>query len=292
MAAKQAGAPTIAFVTVSKGRLHHLKQTLPLMAAQQPDELIVVDYSCPDDTGGWAEANCPSAKIVRVPGESGFNISRARNLGAAAAKSDWLFFVDADVICEDGLLEWVKQHAKTGAYFRQSLSGSGKKSHAWGSFACRTADFVACGGYDDVLEGWGWEDDDLYQRLRLRGIDQVEYPFELASAINHGDDDRHLLPGIRTRWENHTINGCYVEAKRQIAQVRRTSGLRRPEREQIMEQTRRAVIEWFADGASSPISVRYIVSQDRPHAISPHLAIATQVTVTVLLAPLKPFEGR
>ena len=70
----------IAFVVTCKGRLHHLKETLPLIVKQEPDEIVVVDYGCPDGTAAWVAVNFPRVKIVQFDSPS-FNVSHARNLG-------------------------------------------------------------------------------------------------------------------------------------------------------------------------------------------------------------------
>jgi len=69
-----------AFVTTCKGRLHHLQQTLPLIAAQAPDEIVVVDYGCPQNSGDWVEAHFPGVKVVRTTDDPGFCLPRALDL--------------------------------------------------------------------------------------------------------------------------------------------------------------------------------------------------------------------
>ena len=78
---------TIAFVTTCKGRLHHIRQTLPRFLAEKPDEVIVVDYGCPDMAGDWVEENHPAAKVVRVTDDPEFCAARARNMGGRAARA-------------------------------------------------------------------------------------------------------------------------------------------------------------------------------------------------------------
>lgn len=56
---------TIAFITTCKDRLQHLKETLPLLVADKPTEIVVVDYDCPANSGDWVEANYPDVKVVR-----------------------------------------------------------------------------------------------------------------------------------------------------------------------------------------------------------------------------------
>ena len=88
---------TIALITTCKGRLHHLRETLPLMASQGADEIVVVDYGCPDGAGDWVEREFPGVRVVRVDDDPGFCLPRARNAGARASSARWLAFVDADV---------------------------------------------------------------------------------------------------------------------------------------------------------------------------------------------------
>src|SRR5665648_31901 len=96
--------PTFSLVTTCKDRLDHLKQSLPSMISQGFHEVIVVDYDCPQGTSRWISANLPSVIVVEVENEPLFNISKARNVGAARSSGDVLCFVDADVVLADGYL--------------------------------------------------------------------------------------------------------------------------------------------------------------------------------------------
>src|SRR5262245_33859911 len=62
-------------------------------AVPRPAELIVVADG--DSDGSWRVAEEFSAQVIRVSGPRG--PAQARNIGARAAHSDLLFFVDADV---------------------------------------------------------------------------------------------------------------------------------------------------------------------------------------------------
>ena len=64
-------------VTTCKGRLAHLKQSLPAMLAQDGAEVVVVDYCCPERAGDWVESAFPSVQVVRADGEEGFSNWRA-----------------------------------------------------------------------------------------------------------------------------------------------------------------------------------------------------------------------
>ncbi len=284
--APAAKGPTIAFITICKGRLHHLKQTLPTMAAQQPDELIVVDYSCPDSTGDWVEDAFPQARVVRVPGQAGFNASRARNAGAAAATSEWLFFVDADILMATGLGDALRAGLRPGNFYRPQFR---RDKGEFGSFACRAADFAAIEGYDEVFEGWGYEDTDLYERLALLGVRQQRYSADLTTAIPHDDGERHLLAGMRDRSENELVNTCYGHAKRAISLQRGGTGnLPLAERCKLMAGVRQVVGRWYAAGAAKPLPLRFVVAQNPGHKLATSMWVRTETAITVVLEPVAP----
>jgi glycosyltransferase involved in cell wall biosynthesis len=282
-----AGRPSVAIITTCKGRLHHLKQSLPLMLAQQPDELIVVDYSCPDGTGTWVEGAFPQVKLVRVPDQSSFNASRARNHGAAAAAGDWLFFVDADVLLRPEALEQVRPALKAGRFFTPWLKDVNEEVvQAYGTFFCPAADFAAIDGYDEVLEGWGGEDSDLYMRLKIRKLREMYYKTDILTVIDHGDDERNIATGMADRGENGAVNALYLQAKQKISLLRGGNGnLPLGERLELLRIARRFVGPWYKAGARAPLPVRFAVARTRPLTISAQMKVRTETTITVILEP-------
>jgi glycosyltransferase involved in cell wall biosynthesis len=105
----------ISAITTCKGRLEHLKQSLPALMATGM-EVIVVDYDCPDQAGAWVQANWPQARVVAVSDRPRFNRSAARNLGAAAATGEWLVFLDSDAIAAPAFVSAVEPLLKAGVF--------------------------------------------------------------------------------------------------------------------------------------------------------------------------------
>src|SRR5881409_3903042 len=95
---EQALARTISIITTCMARLEHLKLSLPAMLAQPGAEVVVVDFSCPQQTGDYVAKHFGRARVVSVPGEQSFSNWKARNAGAAAATGDLLLFCDADTV--------------------------------------------------------------------------------------------------------------------------------------------------------------------------------------------------
>ncbi len=108
----------IAFVTTCKGRLHHLKQTLPLLLAAGPDQIVVVDYACPDGTADWVKENYPQIDVVRVTDDPGWCLPRARNQGASQVDSGWICFIDADIKIDPSWVVWMQSSLEAGYFYR------------------------------------------------------------------------------------------------------------------------------------------------------------------------------
>ena len=155
---------SFSIITTCKGRLEHLKQTLPRMLEQGAAEVIVVDYSCPDGTAAWVGKHFPAARVVTVEGEQGFSNWRARNLGAAAATGDLLLFCDADTILAPNAGEAIAKALppKTYGFFKRNATARFNKAglrlgsnQLRGFHAIPAPAYRRLGGYDDVLRGWG-----------------------------------------------------------------------------------------------------------------------------------------
>lgn len=203
--------PVFSFITTCKGRLPHLQQTLPLMVQQEDSEVIVVDYGCPQKTGDWVAQHYPQAKVVRVTDDEGFCKSRALNLGAQAARTEWLIFIDADIRLVGDLLSWLRPLLAPGNFFRAEIDH--QRMDNFGTFACHRDDFAKTGGYDELLRGWGMEDNDMYQRLRSSGCTQHFYPARFLDPIQHGDEQRTQFSPYKNRWVSHMISSLYVQMK-------------------------------------------------------------------------------
>ncbi len=202
--------PRISFITTCMGRLDHLQQSLPTWLPQPDSEVVVVDYSCPQRSGDWVELAHPGVQLVRVPGETFFNLSKARNAGAKAASGRWLCFVDADVRLAPEFSTAVAPLLGAGCFLRVE---QGAPIDLVGTALISQEAFTAVGGYDDVLEGWGAEDYDIYLRLQHTGQLQTAFPARLLEAIPHGDELRTQHAAIRNRLLGWNVNRLYIEGK-------------------------------------------------------------------------------
>jgi hypothetical protein len=209
------GAPTLCFVIGCMGRLAHLKESLASAATQPGCSCVVVDYSCPDHCGDWVEATFPRIRVVRVPGKTRYNQCIARNAGGKVADAEWLCFRDADVILAPSFSQEVIPLLRQGAYYSAAPLDD---PALYGTFVCSRRDYLQIGGYDEVYEGWGDADLDLYASLANSGIKEERFPSTLLRHIPHD-------AAMRTRFYESrqtvswTINRLYRVAKFEVMRL-------------------------------------------------------------------------
>jgi hypothetical protein len=196
-----------------------------------------VDYNCPEGTGDWVNAHHPSVQVVRVHDISDFSIGKVRNLGAQKVATPWVCFVDSDTLLEPSFLKQVFSTLKDKKYY---LAESSTRDLS-GVVICATEDFKAIGGYDEVFEGWGCEDNDLYARLGHHGLVQNGVPSGLVSAIAHTDAERTRFHAITDRFLSLRINAMYLQVKTDLAREMRVAQLTQAERQRLYADVKRIV---------------------------------------------------
>jgi glycosyltransferase involved in cell wall biosynthesis len=227
-------ASPVSAVVTCKGRLEHLRQTLPLLMALPLRQIVVVDYDCPDGSGPWVAEAFPQATLVRATDRPHFNASAARNLGAAAATAPWLLFIDADTRVTPGLWDALVARLAPGVF----IVAKPRVPELCGTFVTARSDFEALGGFDETFQGWGAEDTDFLERLEMLGRRQDFYDASLASAIAHGHDLRMRHHRADNPHRTGLLNNIYRSAKNDLA--RQGVNLDAAGRQNLYEQLRRA----------------------------------------------------
>jgi len=230
--------PLLSAVTTCKGRLEHLKLSLPTLMALPDCEVVVVDYDCPDRSGDWVRATYPAAKVVRAEQRPLFNLAKARNLGVAAATSPWLLLTDADVLVAPEFSEAVQPLLQPGVYLRPEAAAV----ELSGTMIVAHGDLAEIGGYDEVFEGWGSEDLDVMMRLDLTGRRAGSFPGRLVTGMPHDDALRGRFHDVADPRANSLTNALYRHVKMDLWRL----GV------QPDEAARRAIYTQLRPGARSP----------------------------------------
>jgi glycosyltransferase involved in cell wall biosynthesis len=228
-------ARTFAIVTTCKGRLEHLKASLPRMVAQNCNEAIVVDYSCPQGTAAYVSENFPSVRVVPVEGQTHFSNWRARNAGAAVASSDVLVFVDADTILAEGAIDWIAAHVppRTFGYVDSATSRAFNQggprlaaNQLKGFQVVPLAAFRRVGGYDEILEGYAaGADTDLEQRLTMIGLTRRPIDARIVESVIQHDAASRVEHHATPVKFSYAAGLLYRAAKRTLLRLNRRAEL-------------------------------------------------------------------
>lgn len=174
----------ITFVTTVKGRLEHLQRTLPLLSPAS--RVVVVDYDCPQSSGCWA-GSIPNVKVVRVFDSGQFNNAKARNIGAKQVDTLWIGFIDCDIKVKMPLFE---------ESVKALLMDDGRLILAhkddWGLYGfmiMAKSDFDFIGGYDESMDGYAPEDEQVKRKLIGLGAKVFRVP-ECLKHMSHSNDLR------------------------------------------------------------------------------------------------------
>jgi len=206
--------PLLSFVIPAMGRLHHVKQALESVLKQPNSEVILVDWSCPEHTGDWAEATFkekyPNLKVVRVPDKKHFHLSAARNIGAKEANGEFLCFLDCDMILKDNFLGMCLSAMDGDSYIIFDFYSSGYA----GMIICPKKDFLKINGYDENIRGYGYEDDEFKCRISQLLLKSI-ISRNLANHIEHEDGERVKFYEEKDKFKSqeinkHLIHQCYL----------------------------------------------------------------------------------
>lgn len=144
--------------------------------------------------GSHATAVVPDIHVVRVDGEPQWVMSRAYNLAARLAEFDTLLKVDCDIVVHPHVASAHPIPSRgSNSYF---FAGNRVLARTASDFALedvtlmRRDAFWGVGGYDERIQSYGFEAQDLYQRIEARGIVRYNLSYSLVEHILHHDPSR------------------------------------------------------------------------------------------------------
>jgi glycosyltransferase involved in cell wall biosynthesis len=199
----------VSIIIPCKNRLKHLKMIFKEVLRQDYTniEIIVVDYRCPQGTSDHIKQNFKDERIKIVEAEVGadeWNLSAARNLGFKKSTGELLLFIDADTQLHHKFVGDCVNRIREGVF----LSGKHNPDQYSNSGCCmvRREDFIKVRGYNEVVEGWGTEDLDLYERLGKEGIVNEYFNFAYIRNIPHDNSVRNMYHGNKDIYETNSKN--------------------------------------------------------------------------------------
>jgi predicted glycosyltransferase involved in capsule biosynthesis len=181
------------------------------------NDIVIVDWSSADPISNCKSiTNNNKVHIVRVEDQQYFSLARSFNLAYdfTNPKNEIVVKIDADYLLTDETLFYklltsntftgtrLKDFFFTGSYiFTKSLSGF---------LIINKSDFCY---YNENMCGWGYEDIDLYERIKLQNINHIIVP-TLADYIYHIPHDDSLRVAnyqIKDTWQGRELNKSFSQ---------------------------------------------------------------------------------
>ncbi len=189
----------ISFCITCMNRCHHLKETLKKNIKDNYSltdvEFILLDYNSSDNLEEWIKKEMydyiRSGILVyyRTTTPIYYHRSHSRNMAFRLSEGNILCNLDADNFLGKGFaLKMINEFSQsTNIFYTSNLSSN----DIFGRVLMLSKDFFAIRGYNESLEGYGFEDVDLYMRLLNKGLKQMIFTNQLYyNYIKHSKMDR------------------------------------------------------------------------------------------------------
>lgn len=203
----------LTITTSCMNRNDMLIQTVPTWLEFPVKEIIIVDWNSSVPVIDTLKQNCiddKRIKVVRVDNQEFYRHSIARNLKVEVVNTEWVLSVDADVKIYKSFFDNVfLLHGKK--YYCLPLKG--EIDSRFGTTMFRKQDYIEIGGCNTEMDGWGYEDLDLADRMISSGCQHITFNKDCLFHIPHSDDRRIENCKVKNKWESNSIN-MYIGSKK------------------------------------------------------------------------------
>lgn len=112
------------------------------------------------------------------------------------------------------------------------------------------------------------------------------------SPIHHGDEQRVGWGGLGSKGQQLVLLACYIEAKSEFARrLGQSADLAYEHRRKLMDRTREMVKQWFDQGATRPLSIRYMLDTRPTMRVPNPFSLEKELSLTLRVQP-RPDPGR
>ncbi len=157
-------------------------------------EFVLLDYNSQDGLEDWVRSHCTEhldagyLQYCRTTEPACFKRSHSRNMAFRLASGDILVNVDADNFIGAGFADFIAQVFTKHA--NMYLTPEYVIRDVMGRLAVKQEDFYAVNGYNEHMEGYGFEDLELYNRLSKTRQQLFFSDKKYLQAIHHSNQER------------------------------------------------------------------------------------------------------
>lgn len=192
-------ANKLGFCITCMNRLHHLKETIKKNIEDNfiPDkvEFILLDYNSTDNLEKWVVNNL---KIYIDQGiltyyktltPTSYLRSHSRNMAFRLSSSQLVCNLDADNFLGKGFADYMINEFSNKSNFFYTSNYNTKD--IVGRLCVNKLDFMNVKGYNEAFIGYGFEDVELYDRLKKYGLKQLLFhDNRFSKALSHSNIER------------------------------------------------------------------------------------------------------
>jgi GT2 family glycosyltransferase len=185
------------------------------------DEFVIVDWGGSERVQDVLPNRDSRFVVVRVLGEPYFILTLAYNLGIRVATGDAIYKMDTDYVLEPSFTQQYRLVHATPSFFwagnwriyeHTRETDWSNKCNISGCVVVRRHDFWSVGGYNENIVTYGYDDDDLYERLCRGGYVRRNLQYGPIQHTQHGDE-RRAMYGIQ--------RDELIEKNRMISKIQR-----------------------------------------------------------------------
>lgn len=187
------GRPGVSLVTCCMNREQNLIRALASwVVCPEITEIVIVDWGSNRpvrEVLREARMDDPRIRVVRVEDEPRWILSYAFNLGFRVASCEKILKADADIVLDPAFF------ARNPLRSAQFIAGNWRvvdqdQAHVNGFFYAHKRDLAAVAGFNEFITTYGWDDDDLYERLERHGLTRCDVDTGTIHHLPHSDEER------------------------------------------------------------------------------------------------------
>jgi hypothetical protein len=210
---------SVSYCITCKGRLHHLRQTLPKnLAAEARNrdvEFVLLDYDSSDGLENWVRdtlgEEVAQGRLVYARHEPApnFKMAHSKNMAHRLGSGRILCNLDADNLLPENFSTFLKsafRRDENSVFSPRQATIIGFVRQRWldrflgirrpgggicGRIAITKVNFEKVGGYDEDFTAWGTDDIDFLLRARDLGLAVRKLPQQVwGDVLDHDDEER------------------------------------------------------------------------------------------------------
>ena len=200
----------VSIICTVKNRTNPLKISLTSwLMCKKINEIIIVDWSSDEEINYLLKID-DRIKIVRVDNKKNFNVAASCNLAVDFVTNEYFIKMDADYVLNPyyNFIDDYKLEDKSFLCGNYRLDDSPFYKYLNGFIYLKKEDFLRVKGFNENIENYGYDDDDLYYRLQLNNLFRHDIPVnpKVVFHIPHSDAERVANYETKNHLESLKIN--------------------------------------------------------------------------------------